>query len=198
MADLVTIAVEGGTDEVICRRLLFDAKIDIAAVYGLKGKAYLDTKVHSYNAAARHAPWIVMRDLDSDEPCAPDLIHRLLPSPAPMMRLQIAVRTAEAWLLADAESLSAFMGIRVGAIPRDPEGLTHPKTSLVELARASRKRSIRDGIIPAQGSTAKVGPGYTACISEFATTYWDPRAAASHSASLSRFLNFLQALKARS
>ena len=195
MLEAITLAVEGRADEAVGKRLLADAGIQTTAVYGLNGKHYLDKRLAKYNNAARFSTWMVLRDLNSDESCAPVLRARLLPSPAPRMRLHIVVRAVEAWLLADHKAFSEFLGVRSGDLPANPEEVLQPKFALIELARTSRKGAIRDGFVPAPGSTAKVGPGYTAMITEFATRTWRPKIAASRSASLDRLLRHLDALQ---
>jgi hypothetical protein len=195
MVDAITLVVEGRTDEAVGKRLLADAGIAVTAVYGLKGKNYLDERLRGYNNAARFSPWIVLRDLNSDKWCAALLRDRLLPAPAPLMRLHIVVRAVEAWLLADNEALSEFLGVPIGDLPAKPEDLPHPKATLIDLARNSRKRAIRDGLVPVAGSTAKVGPGFAAMIAEFATGVWRPESAARRCESLMRLLRHLDSLR---
>ncbi len=195
MVNAITLAVEGRTDEAVGKRLLADAGIGTTAVYGLKGKHYLDEKLAGYNNAARFSSWLILRDLNSDEACAPGLRKRLLPSPAPLARLHIVVRAVEAWLLADHETLGAFLRVPSRDLPANPDELPHPKLALIEIARRSRRKAILGGFLPAPGSTASVGPGYTAMITEFATRTWRPRIAAYRSASLGRLLRHLDRLQ---
>jgi hypothetical protein len=111
----------------------------------------------------------------------------------------VAVRAVEAWLLADAERLAAFLGIRAALIPRDPDAEHDPKTTLVNLARRSRRRAIREDIVPREGSGGRVGPGYVGRLIEFVTAAengWRPGVAAGRSDSLRRCLEALQVLRA--
>lgn len=133
----VTLVVEGITDVPIVERILTDAGMNAGPVYVANGKTNLDRRLKSYNSAARFSHWLVLRDLNSDEGCAPNLVSRLLPDPSPGMRLQIAVRAVEAWILADAANLPRFLAIPGTLLPPDPEGLAKPKAALVELARRS-------------------------------------------------------------
>jgi hypothetical protein len=163
-------------------------------VYEAGGKAKLDQKLQAYNNAARSAPWFVLRDLDHDAPCAPALVERLLKVPASFMRLRIAIRQGESWLLADTERMAAFLHVQVDAVPSAPDALPNAKQTLVNLARTSRSREVRAALVPAEGSTASVGRQYTSMISEFAREYWRPGVAAKRSESLARCINALRTL----
>lgn len=83
---IVTVAVEGDTDVPIARRLLELTGFEVGSVFGLRGKNWLDARLHAYNFAARHSRWLVLRDLNTDDECAPRLRQRLLPDPSEGMR----------------------------------------------------------------------------------------------------------------
>lgn len=126
---VVTLAVEGRTDEAVGKRLLVHGGHDVGPVYGLKGKDYLDTKLRGYNNAARFSPWLVLRDLDNDASCAPPLRARLLPATSARMRLHIVVRAVESWLIADHEALSRFFGPARDSCQTDPRSWLGPRWS---------------------------------------------------------------------
>jgi hypothetical protein len=94
MANAVAIsaAVEGIVDEAVVRTLILFSGAIPGPVYGKPGKTFLQHRVPGYNAAARHAPWIIVIDLDSDHDCAPPLRASWLPDPAPHLCFRIAVR----------------------------------------------------------------------------------------------------------
>ncbi len=190
----VTIAVEGPTDTAVARRVLRHAGLSTGLIYAAGGKSKLDQKLPGYNNAARNAPWLVLRDMDQDAPCAPTLVERLLPAPARYMRLRIAVHQGESWLLADAERIAAFLHVQIDAIPLSPDALVNAKQTLVNLARTSRSRDIRSALVPPEGSTASVGRQYTSVITEFVQEHWRPGVAARRSESLARCINALQTL----
>jgi hypothetical protein len=179
-------AVEGDVDEVVLRRVVSPFRLILHAVYGKKGKHNLTEKLPAYNAAAQFAPWIVLRDLNQDAICAPELTRALLPIPSLFMCFRIVVRQVEAWLFADPEELGQFLGVPMSAIPNNPEGVANPKQEMVNLARSSRFRTIREDMVPRAGSGRSVGPAYTSRLVEFASKRWRPDVAEQNSDSLSR------------
>ncbi len=183
------------------RRLAQGVRGAIGSVYGKKGKAYLQRNIGGYNRAACFAPWVVIVDLNQSADCAPLLRDCWLPSPAPYMHFRVAVRAVEAWLLADRERLAKFLRVRTPQITRDPEAEDDPKRTMVELARKSRRRGIREDMVPRSGSGRKVGPAYTSRLIEFVGDQadgWRPDVAAGSSDSLNRCLQSLRSLKSYS
>ena len=83
------------------------------------------------------------------------------------MLFRVAVREIEAWLMADSEGLAQFLGVRRGRIHNDPESIADAKRTIVELGRLSRKREIREDLVPRPGSGRIVGPRYSSRLAEF-------------------------------
>jgi len=195
-AILISGAAEGPTDEAVLKRLLAEAGAVATAVYGQNGKQRLKRDLRGYNHAAKHAPWFVLVDLDQDAPCPSALREEWLPAPAPRMCFRVAVREVEAWLLADRERISAFLGVGKVKVPKDPEALEDPKWTMVDLARQSRRRDIREDMVPRPGSGRSVGRAYTSRLIEFATdpSRWRPEVAAGNSRSHCRCRNALKRL----
>jgi hypothetical protein len=189
---VVTVAVEGDHDAAVVRRLLASMGFEAGTIYGRKGKGALDRSIAGFNQGARHSRWLIVRDLDHDAACATTLVRRLVPDPAPHLCLRIAVRSLEAWLLADRNGMSDFLQVPMSKVPLDPESLPHPKQALVELAKYSRQRAIRDDMVPIPATGAQVGRGYTGRVIEFATQQWNPERAAEPSDSLRRCLRALR------
>jgi hypothetical protein len=108
------------------------------------------------------------------------------------MCFRIAVRSMESWLIADATRLAEFLEVPLQRIPRDPDTLDNPKTALINLARSSRSRAVREDMTPQEGTTGRVGAGYTSRIVEFASGDWRPIVAARASPSLARCLAALR------
>ncbi len=137
-----------------------------------------------YNEAGRHQRVVGLGDLENAT-CASALLQHLKPSRSAGFKLRLAVRMLESWLLADREAVAAFLGVRVAAIPREPDREAHPKRTLVNLARTSRKRSIRESLVP-NGSGASVGPEYTPVVGAFIDSRWNAERARVNSPSLER------------
>ncbi len=194
MAPLVSLAVEGDLDQTVAIRVARGSGVDIGPVYAMSGKGDLDLKLRGYNQSARFRPWFVLRDLNSDEPCAPALVSRLLPEPAPHMCFRIAIHEIESWLLADREKISRFLQVSRSLIPEAPDVERHPKELLVNLARRSSGRRIREGLVPRKGATSKVGPAYNALLAGFVMDSWRPDIAARSSDSLKRCISALREL----
>jgi len=195
-AILIYGAAEGPTDEAVLKRLLAEAGAVPGAVYGQNGKQSLKRDIRGYNNAALYSSWFVLIDLDHDAPCPSALREEWLPEPAPKMCFRVAVREVEAWLLGDREWISAFLGIGTVKVPRDPESLDDPKRTMVDLARQSRRRDIREDMVPRPGSGRSVGPAYTSRMIEFTSDSgrWRPEVAAENSRSLLRCRNALNRL----
>jgi hypothetical protein len=112
----------------------------VSAVYGLRGKGHLDRQLRGYNNAARFSSWLVLRDLDTDALCAPDLVHRMLPDGAANMRFRIAVKAVESWLMADLEGFSHFIGVPRSIVPINSEGIADPKRAPSWIWRAVHRK----------------------------------------------------------
>ena len=194
----ISMLVEGRTDAAIARCILAHVGIAVGESYGQTGKPDLLRLLPRLNHAARYVPYIVLADLDHSADCAPTAVANWLPRPSEGMRLRVAVRAAEAWLLADAERLAGFLHVSGALIPHDPDSVDDPKAELVRLARRSSKPAILEDMVPRQGGGARIGPSYASRIIEFvevADQPWRPEVAALHSDSLRRCIAALEALK---
>lgn len=192
MRSVVTIAAEGTTDVAVAKRLLAEVGLQAGPEYIKSGKAALGRHLGGYNSAARFSCWLVLRDLDHDAACAPELRAALLPAPSRLMRLHIAVRAIEAWLLADTEAFGTFFSVAESRIPPNPESLDDPKEALVNLVRRSRRRAVREAIVPPIDTSARIGPGYVPTLAAFVRQQWRPEVAARRSRSLDRLRKFLE------
>jgi hypothetical protein len=194
---VISGAVEGLLDEAIVRRLVEELGVTPGSVYGKYGKAFLREKIDAYNQAARFAPWVVIVDLDHDADCAPPFRESWLPNPAQYMCFRVAVREIEAWLVADRNHLAKFLSVGASRIPQDPEALDNPKRTMVDIAKFSRRRDIREDMVPQPDSGRKVGPAYTSRLIEFVRDPkrgWQPSVAAESSDSLNRCIHRLEQL----
>ena len=191
---IISIAVEGAVDEAVMRRLVAYAGGQTGSVYGRNGKTALRERINGYNQAARHAPWVVLVDLDNDADCAPPIREEWVPEPAPNLCFRIAVREVEAWLMADAQTLSRFLRVGLGTLLAEPEKLERPKDTMVDLARRSRRKDIRTDMVPRERSGRRVGPAYASRLIEYIQEHWRPDVAAERSESLQRAIRCLQKL----
>ena len=196
-AIFVTGAVEGDLDEAVLRRIVEHVGASLTKVLGRHGKQALLQSIAGYNNAARFEPWIVLVDLDQDCDCAPPCQLEWLPAPAQHMCFRIAVRAVEAWLLSDRDRIANFLKVPVARVPEMPESLGDPKRELVDLARRSSRRAVREELVPALGSGRQVGPLYIARLIHFVedqTVGWRPSAASRLSDSLARCIACLDRL----
>ena len=191
---VISAAVEGIVDEAVVRKLIAHTGATPGAVYGKQGKASLRQKIAGYNNAAQRMPWIVLVDLDHDDDCAPSLRNAWLSRPAPYLCFRVAVCEVEAWLLADAGQLAGFLSVARSRLPPNPERLTDPKTTMVNLARSSRRRAVQEDMVPRKGSGRQVGPAYSSRLIEFVSSSWQPDVAARRSDSLRRAIKCLKRL----
>ena len=178
----VTVAVEGDLDERVAVRLVEEAGGGVSLVYGRRGKQWLQRQIGGYRHASRRARWFVLVDLDRD-PCAPQLRTDWGVAAVSLhLCFRVAVRSVESWLLADREGLAGFLGVGHERLPTAPDATPDPKRTLIEAARRSRRKTIRDAVIPLPG--AAVGPLYTPTLSRFVDEEWNPAVAAERSPSL--------------
>lgn len=192
----ISVVVEGATDLPVVEKILSSLGCSVKAAYGLNGKHSVMRNLQGYNNAAQFEPWLALRDLDGDAPCAGELVRSTLPRPAEWMRYRVAVREVEAWLIADPQALSRFLRVRRALVPGSPESLEDPKRSLVNLARRSASASIRRDMVPEPGLSVEVGPGYSSRVREFVEQYWRPEIAALNATSLQRCIARVQELLA--
>jgi hypothetical protein len=184
----IHIATEDELSEAVALKL-------VARVPGLEhglllrrgGNGYLRSRMPQWSDLARRQPVLVLTDLDTLT-CPSALIGSWLGGrlPSTGLLLRVAVRTIEAWLLADEAAATALLGQRASAgLPRDPDGILDPKSLLVRLASRA-PRDVRLDICPARGVPARQGLGYNARLSGFVRDSWDPERAAIRSDSLRR------------
>jgi hypothetical protein len=189
------IAVEGDLDEVVLRKILKLLNIEVENAYGKKGKDNLRVNIKRYNKAAAAFRRVVLVDLNQEADCPPPLISSWLPHRNPNLQLRVAVRAIEAWLLADRSEIASFLKVTISRIPQSPENEANPKITLINIARHSRSRIIREDIVPKTYGTANQGPGYTSQLIEYSWSFWDPKRAAQNAPSLERCLRSLSIWK---
>ena len=198
----LAVATEGYLDLALIRRLLRATGFAMGEVLWGEGrqtgKGGLSLRLPRYAEAARRgAAVFVLRDLDDDAPCAPNLLRGLKVETGGAFCLRIAVREAEAWLMADREGLARYLRLPPGLLPEDPEALADPKAALVAAARRSRSRPIREGFTARPGAGRPEGPDFVEHVERFTRLHWRPETAADRSDSLARALIRLAELRDR-
>jgi hypothetical protein len=154
----LVIVIEGDTDRPVVEKLAAEAGLEVGEVLDMGGKSQLDLNVSAFNKAARGSPWLVLRDLDADQPCAPNLLRALLARPSPWMCFRIAVREVESWLLADTEAISEFLKVPIQRVPLEPDAQADPSRTPVQLAAGRRARKYGGHLCPDPGAPRPSGP----------------------------------------
>jgi hypothetical protein len=190
----INLAVEDDLSEMVIKRLLSHSgrPFVVGACYGRRGKDYLKKTINGWNNAAKGIPYFVLSDLDRCE-CAPSIKKRWLSQHQNNnLIFRIAVREVESWLLANKTAFASFLAVRQSLIPDNPDEIDCPKKKVIEIASKSKKRELREAIVPAPGSTAKKGPDYNAKLIFFVYHFWDIKEAQKKSPSLQRAVDNIQ------
>lgn len=155
------------------------------------GFGWIKKKIDGFNKTAKGMPYLILTDLDITE-CPPSLMkawfsvtkhHNLI--------FCVAVREVESWLLACRTAFAKFLKIKEELIPTNVEEIQDTKNFLIELVKKSPQRQLREDIVPAPNSTAKIGPDYNGRLIYFVEKLWDPNAAKEFSPSLRRTIEIL-------
>lgn len=85
-----------------------------------------------------------------------------------------------------------FLGVSDKRISTLPDSVIDPTREILQLARQSRKRVIRQEVVSAF-DTDKAGPGYNLHLCAFVQAAWNPQRALQRSPSLARAVERLQA-----
>jgi hypothetical protein len=188
----VNLVVEGYLDQRVVEKVFAERGIKIAGIHGKQGKDFIMSRMSGYyhGAATAGSRWLVLLDLDDDN-CAPEFLKDHSPGSNDNFMLRLAVRELESWLLADRSRIAAFLGVPKEKVPMQVESLRKPKKTIVDLARKSRKKDIRQDIPPQPGVSAQQGILYNSRMEEFVTKFWRVDVAERSSDSLRRFLKSL-------
>lgn len=190
----INLAVEDDLSDAVLRRIIDKVcpNFQVHVCYGKKGISYLQKNILSYNNAAKAVPYLVLVDLDQME-CAPSLIKKWFTQPRhPHLLFRIAVREVEAWLLADRKGIADFFSISQSRIPILIEEVDNPKQTLINLARLSRRITLRDAIVPPHGSTCRQGADYNSVMIGFVQQHWDIGRACANSISLRKTVRCIE------
>ena len=183
----ITLAVEDYLSEVVARKLLkqTDQNYRVSKCLCNRGQGYLKSKINNFNQAAEVMPFFVLTD--QDRGCPLTIISSWLKrEPSKYLIFRIAVMEIESWVMAHREAFAEFFSISLDLIPQNMDELSDPKQFLINLVSRSRSGRLRADIVPATGSTAKVGPDYNNHLSQFVQDEWNAFEAERHSESLRR------------
>jgi len=185
----ITLATEDELSEAIGLRLI--AEVGVHEIHPIRknGNGYLRSKMQNWRQLASNNVdriVLVLTDLDQKE-CPVALLEdwgaRATPLPENLL-LRIAVREAEAWVLADHEGMRKLIGSKA-MLPPEPDTLPDPKQHLLGLAR-SAPRDVRQGLLPAKNVRASKGLAYNRILVDWIGRVWNPQRAAKRSPSLQR------------
>jgi len=188
----ITLVYEDVLSEAVMTQILnhFPNKFEILNTYPGNGFGYLKTNIKGFNQASKVNPHFMLTDLDNYK-CPVELIHDWMNFELhPDFILRIAIREVESWVLADRENLSRFFNVSIINFPKDSDMVPDPKNTLIQLAKRSNKRAIKEDIVPIN-QNAKIGPNYNGCLSDFVFNFWDIEKAILHSESLRRAIKRL-------
>ena len=166
----LNLACEDAIHEAVLDKIVLhsNGKYKVLHCYRRGGYGYLRTHIYGWNAAAKVTPFFVLTDLDRNE-CPVALMKEWLPGERhPQLLFRIAVREVEAWLLADRTNLAKFLSVSQQLIPKDPESISDPKAALIQIAKKSKRREIREDLVPAEGRPSSKGQ---TTMGSFATSF---------------------------
>jgi hypothetical protein len=156
------------------------------------GSGKIKKQIKEYNYAAQYGYFFIITDLDDDYECAPSLINDWLPEHhTGQLLFRVAVHEIESWLLADRENFASFFSISQHLVPLQPDNEMDPKRTVISLAKRSRKREIREAIVPID-DYASIGPGYDIQFQSFIQNIWNIDSARKNSPSLDKAIKSLE------
>jgi len=184
---LFNLLVEGHVDEAVARRLLRHCGHDAGVTYGGKGWKYVEQKVAAFDRSCSGQGLFTLVDfMDTGKRCPTEVLRHWLPQRAATHVFRVVVREIESWILADRPAIARLLSLPLAKIPLAPEELDDPKQTLIQLARGSRLKTIRETLVPIAGYAASEGPLYAAEIARFVGEKWNPDTARRQSASLDK------------
>lgn len=188
----VILAVEDRLSDAVATKILEKFDVEIVERIGFQGKSDLERKTPELNRAASGITIFMLTDLDSPRDCPPSLIRSWIRGTLnPKFFFRVAVMEVESWVMADRIGFAAFLSVPLHRIPVPTDDILNPKEFLLSLARRSKKKSVREALVPAQGATRSVGNEYNTLLSEFVREHWNLERAATASPSLKRTLDRL-------
>lgn len=184
---IINFIVEGRIDKAVAVKLVSLTGHQTGDCFGEAGFGYIQKKIGAFNRSAQGSHYLALVDLmDTRFPCPSEVVAQWLPNRNLGMMFRVVVREIESWLLADSESIAEFLQVRKSTIPIEVESLNDPKQTLINIARKSRKRDVRETLVPADGTTAREGILYNDEMTRFVRENWNAEKARINSRSLDK------------
>jgi len=193
----ITLIVEDALSEAVVRAVFsqIEKPYRIGAVLNWN-KQKIQHTISNINKASRGFPHLALTDQDTGQDCPPNQIEKWIRGDVhPNLLYRFATMEVESWVMAHRECFAKFLSVSSKKIPRHPDEIPQPKEYLINLARKSRKRRLREDLVPAPGATSKVGPDYNGRLCGFVRHHWRADIAAQNSPSLARTLKRLREFK---
>jgi hypothetical protein len=198
--DLILVT-EDIPSEALAHRLLgyIDPDASFKSI-GRRGIGYVQSKLRDLNRAAAGLRIVAIADRDSVRKCPIETVQSWLGGVRrhPNLVVRMAEMEIESWIIADREGVSDFLEIPTHRVSQFPDELVDPKQELVNLARLSRSRNIREQMCPALTAPTTVGPEYNGVVEHFIRSTWRPARALPNSPSLRRAEQRIRELAQRS
>lgn len=182
----------------------FDKNINLQQMPLARGVQNFKSSLPKLNEMAKTGFYCVGAcDADENILCPAQQIHNWIKATRhPNLVVRLAVREAEAWMLADDKGFSEYFKVSLAVVRRDarsPEQLADPKKRLLELIAAGGLRPTRkEAILPQPiGVTASIGINYHSEIEKFINTRWCPMRASANAPSLQRAITAFRGLVER-
>ena len=192
----IHVATEDELSEAVGARLIKELgpNFGVSLQFRRGGFGYLRSKLASFCEIAKREAILLITDLDTGE-CASKLADdwfgtRQCPE---LLLFRVAVREVESWLLADHEAMKELLKKGAGKLPRQPDALVDPKSTLLQLAKKA-PRDVRKDLLAERGAFAAQGLGYNKRLCFVVRESWNPERAALRSESLQRARMRLRAL----
>lgn len=197
---IVDLVLEGVLEEPVARKIVNYCGHEVGNCFGKTGVVFIRNKAYKYHDITKTNRAVFVLTDFSDAGCSCPIearnkyLYSRIPQPSELYHLRFAVAELESWLLADCTGISQYLLVDKKMIPSSPDNESDPKQVLVNLARKSRKGSIKKAMVPYQGHGGVVGPLYVSTMCEFVEHFWDIRSAATSSPSLERCIHRLSML----
>jgi hypothetical protein len=192
MSTIIHLVVEDVLTARVAEKLIVKSKrgFQVGRTDIRSGFGNIKNSIAKFNQAARMTPFLIITDLDN-HPCPVEMRDEWITvSQHHNLIFRIAVREAEAWLLADRQRFADFLHVSKDIVTRDPETLPDPKSALMQIVKRSKKRNVREDILP-EGD-ARIGPNYNVRLSDFVVNHWDIATARQNAPSLERAMRALE------